>query len=180
MQENTAAALSTVSHLLTHHEHIVKADPRRCRTFTHSALQYRKTLFESTKQRVLSLEKRMANIIQLSFNLVTKADSRIMQVDSKSMKTIAVVTLIFLPISTVAAVFGTQLVQMSDTAPYHLQVSQDFWLLWVISAPVTGIVLLIWRLWYIEARQKVQNENYQRRQMRLEPSDGSVSGKSSV
>jgi Mg2+ and Co2+ transporter CorA len=48
----------------------------------------------------------MANVISLSFNLVTQQDSRIMQDDSNAMKAIAVLTLIFLPATGISSVFS--------------------------------------------------------------------------
>jgi len=72
----------------------------------------------------------MENIIGLSFNLVTLLDSRAIQKDSKSMKTIAFMTMFFLPVSTVATIFGAQFFTVGSEAPSHLQISPDFWILW--------------------------------------------------
>jgi hypothetical protein len=90
-------------------------------------LAHAETQFQSTSLRLKSLENRMDNIIALvclipftdcesgqgqetlidiilikSFHLVTQDSNRIMQADSNSMATIAFVTLIFLPMSTVS------------------------------------------------------------------------------
>jgi hypothetical protein len=74
-------------------------------------LEYRKRSFQSTLLRLHSLEKRMSNVIQLSFNLVTqadsgvmKADSAVLKTDSRAMKFIAFLTLVFLPATGVASV----------------------------------------------------------------------------
>ncbi|KAH7092510.1 hypothetical protein FB567DRAFT_545656 [Paraphoma chrysanthemicola] len=67
-----------------------------------ASLAYQKGLFRSENLRLKSLDKRMQNIINLAFNLVTQQDSHVMKRDSDSMKTIAAVTLLFLPMSTVA------------------------------------------------------------------------------
>jgi len=101
------------------------------------------------------MDRRMGNIINLSFNLVTQQDSRIMQRDSKSMRTIAVVTMVFLPVATVAGVFGSQLITLDSTAQYHLRVSPDFWILWAIAVPLTVVVMVVWRLWYMHTRAKL-------------------------
>ena len=78
------------------------------------SLEYRKRCFQSTLLRLHSLEKRMSNVIQLSFNLVTqadsgvmKADSAVLKTDSRAMKFIAFLTLVFLPATGVASVFST-------------------------------------------------------------------------
>ncbi|KAJ4357070.1 hypothetical protein N0V95_002808 [Ascochyta clinopodiicola] len=115
-------------------------------------------LMQDPYRRLASLDKRMANIIQLSFHLVTQGDSRTMQSENQSMKTIAVMTLIFMPLSTVAGIFGTQFIRLDEDAPFRIHVSQDFWLLWVIAAPLTVTVVLIWRVWYHDARGRLTDE----------------------
>lgn len=97
----------------------------------------------------------MENILQLSFHLVTQKDSRVMQSEALSMKMIAVMTLIFMPLGTVASIFGSQLIKLKDEEPYHMQVSQDFWLVWLIAVPLTVLVVVIWRVWYHDARAQL-------------------------
>jgi len=121
--------------------------------------EYRKSVTKSTQQRLASVDRRMANIMQLSFNLVTQIDSRTMQKESKSMKTIAVVTLVFLPLTTVATIFGSQFFTLTSDAsedPYRLRVSHDFWLPWAIAIPLTVTVMVAWQLWYRESRAKLE------------------------
>lgn len=97
----------------------------------------------------------MGNIISLSFNLVTQLDSQAIQKDSKSMKTIAFMTMFFLPVSTVATIFGAQFFTVGSEAPFHLQISPDFWILWAIAVPFTLVVVIVWRLWYLEAKDSL-------------------------
>ena len=108
---------------------------------TRQALKYRKTLFESTQRRLASLNARLSNIIEMSFNIVTQGDSKLMQSENQSMKTIAVMTLVFMPLGTVASIFGSQFMKLQDERPYRLTVSRDFWLMWVIAIPLTAVVL---------------------------------------
>jgi hypothetical protein len=63
-----------------------------------NAIAYRKRTFESTLLRVYSLEKRALSSIQVYQALVTQADSH-------AMKFIAVLTLVFLPVTGVSTVF---------------------------------------------------------------------------
>ncbi|KAF2471128.1 uncharacterized protein BDR25DRAFT_285558 [Lindgomyces ingoldianus] len=159
LRENCESALSTVENLRTHHMRLMRSDPSIWETSTQNALEYRKTMFQSTQRRLESLDKRMANILQLSFHLVTQTDSRVMMSENQSMKTIAVMTLIFMPLGTVASIFGTQLIKLKDDAPFHMQVSQDFWLLWVIAVPLTIVVMTVWRVWYRDAKAQLIDEN---------------------
>lgn len=64
-----------------------------------------------------------------------------MQSENQSMKTIAVMTLVFMPLGTVASIFGSQFMKLQDERPYRLTVSRDFWLMWVIAIPLTAVVL---------------------------------------
>jgi Mg2+ and Co2+ transporter CorA len=55
------------------------------------------------------------NIFQHA-NLVNQADSQLITRGSSSMETIAIVTLFFLPITTVATIFGTQFFNFENSA----------------------------------------------------------------
>ncbi|KAF9701755.1 hypothetical protein EKO04_000282 [Ascochyta lentis] len=158
LRENCDSALATLQGLRHHHTAVTGDHPEPAQEFTRQALEYRKTLFQSTQRRLASLDKRMANIIQLSFHLVTQGDSRTMQSENQSMKTIAVMTLIFMPLGTIAGIFGTQFMRLDENAPFHMHVSQDFWLLWIIAVPLTVIVTVIWRVWYYDARGRLIDE----------------------
>ena len=81
-----------------------------------------------------------------------------MQTENQSMKTIAVMTLIFMPLSTVAGIFGTQFMELDEGPGHHITVSQDFWLLWLIAVPLTIIVIVFWRVWYADAKRRLNDE----------------------
>ncbi|KAI4706513.1 hypothetical protein J4E89_008931 [Alternaria sp. Ai002NY15] len=130
LHENCEAALATLNDLYTHHTALMGTDPNTLQRQTKEALKYRQTLFESTQRRLASLNARISNIIGLSFNIVTQGDSKLMQSENQSMKTIAVMTLWFMPLGTVASIFGSQFMKLQDEWPHHITVSQDFWLMW--------------------------------------------------
>ncbi|ORY61637.1 uncharacterized protein BCR38DRAFT_487381 [Pseudomassariella vexata] len=111
------------------------------------SLEYRKSLVQSTQMRLGSLQRRIDNIIALSFNLVTQNDSMIMINDSKvmaqdsnSMKVIAGITMLFLPATAVASILGSQL--FVDNVPTPL-----FRVMWWIIIPLTILVFLFAALW---------------------------------
>lgn len=139
--EGADAALATLERLIHHADRSMKRQtPTAASQHTLDLLEHCQTLFKSTKLRLLSLESRMANIINLSFHLVT-------QTDSKSMKTIAFLTLIFLPASTVASIFGSQFFNLSldqNGMPQFIY-THLIWVMWAIVLPVTGILVAIWR-----------------------------------
>lgn len=158
MKEGIDAALATYESMLQHHEqrHQIKGQntPAPIPKATHAALQHQQELFRSISIRLKGLDRRMQNIINLSFNLVTQQDSRIMKNDSSLMKTIAGVTLLFLPITTVATVFSTTFFSVpEDSAKPKLYVAPWFWVFWVIALPLTFVVCM-GGLWYHRRNRK--------------------------
>jgi Mg2+ and Co2+ transporter CorA len=141
LRENCEEAMATLDDLYNHHEAETGKDLSASQRHTRQALKYRMTLFESSQRRLASLNERISNIIQLSFHIVTQGDSKLMQSENKSMGTIAFMTLWFMPLSTVASIFGSQFMKLQDDHPYHLTVSRDFWLMWVVAVPLTAVVL---------------------------------------
>jgi hypothetical protein len=140
---------------------------------THDALHYRREMFHSTRLRMLSVEQRLKNVINMvghfssspfcpysenfqAFNIGTMRDSYVMRQDSYVMRTLSILAMIFLPISTVSSIFGTQffttttsqdLMSGSGAVTSSFVVSEKFWLLWIISIPVTIILLVGWGVW---------------------------------
>jgi len=133
--------------------------PREISSTRRSALTYRQSAFHSTYLRLTSMEKRMANLIQLSFNLVAQQDSRSFKIDNKLMMLIAVLTLVFLPTSTIASIFGTQFFAFNQQQQQNptsgngsvsqsasdLLVSHQFWIFWVcVAAATLGMCCMSW------------------------------------
>ncbi|XRM46719.1 hypothetical protein ABZX51_009748 [Aspergillus tubingensis] len=146
LQESAEATMLTLKKLSWHHQQILENIPDGDRHATEMAqgmLTHVETQFQSIGLRLKGLEKRMNNIIALSFHLVTQDGNRIMQADSSSMATIAFVTLVFLPVSTVSTIFGNQFFNFD---PVTIRISQSFWIFWVVSIPLTLLVLLVWRV----------------------------------
>ncbi|KAK4942102.1 hypothetical protein LTR10_018138 [Elasticomyces elasticus] len=97
-------------------------------------------LLRNLGRRAEALNARLRNEINLGFNLVV-------QHDSASMKTIAVVTLAFLPATFVSTVFSMSFFSMSfndDNGKEEWNVSNKFWIYWVLAVPLTILTLLCW------------------------------------
>jgi Mg2+ and Co2+ transporter CorA len=109
------------------------------------------------------MEKRMQNLIHLSFNLVAQHDSKSFQVDNKLLMLIALLTLIFLPASTIASIFGSQFFVFDDGSKgdngVDLKMSRQFWVFWVLVIPVTGVVLLAGWLYFKRVRRIVTEQS---------------------
>ncbi|KAG9554635.1 hypothetical protein KCU71_g8829, partial [Aureobasidium melanogenum] len=114
--------------------------------------------------RSISNEKRLSNEINLVFNVMAQKDNdvnigiaRATRADSVAMKTIAIVTLTFLPATYVSAILGMNFFSYNpDTHGGHISYSPDLWLYFVVSIPLTVAVLTIWWVWQ---RRKEMAEN---------------------
>ena len=125
LKEGSDAAVLTMGHLREFHKELLDQPPQGpdampTMRLTSQMLAQKAVQFEVWKLRMASLEQRMQNVINLvrvdkvanlsdamlilfqSFNVVTQQDSHIMKNDSKSMRVIAIVTMAFLPLATIA------------------------------------------------------------------------------
>ncbi|KAI9870322.1 MAG: hypothetical protein M1830_004380 [Pleopsidium flavum] len=80
-------------------------------------------------------------------NIGVAADSRsIAQAskrDSSAMKTIAVLTMVFLPGTFISSLFAMPLMQWQN----DVVLTSRFWIYWAITIPLTFLVLLLWAIW---------------------------------
>jgi len=79
------------------------------------------------------------------------------------MKTLSIIALTFLPISTVSSIFGTQFFTTatvpdptSGAVTSSFVISNEFWLLWTISTPVTVVLLVGWGVWIRRSQLKAK------------------------
>lgn len=64
------------------------------------------------------------------------------------MKTIAIMTILFLPGTFVATLFGMDMFSWgSEEGVGDPKVSRFFWVYWIISVPLTLFVVVTWLLW---------------------------------
>lgn len=131
-----------------------QASDDRMREIALQQFTYQKSAFRSTQLRLSSLDKRIANIISLSFNLVAQRDSQIMRQDSSAMKAIAVLTLIFLPLTGIASLFSTP---FFDVEGRHLFVSASIWIFWVVTVCLTVSIVAFWLWWYRSIKERTVN-----------------------
>lgn len=96
-------------------------------------------------------------------------DSRVTRQDSYVMKTLSILAMVFLPISTVSSIFGTQFFTTS-TSPdptsstsaviTSFVINKKIWWLWAISIPVTIVMLVGWGVWIKRSQLKVKRLTY--------------------
>ncbi|KAM5439422.1 hypothetical protein MferCBS31731_004518 [Microsporum ferrugineum] len=100
------------------------------------------------KMRSCSLNARLQNEINLAFNLISQFHGNNAQADSSVMKVIAIVSLIYLPGMFVSSIFGMNFFSAPQGHVLTITVSEDFWLYWSITMPLTVATLLIWAAWH--------------------------------
>jgi hypothetical protein len=79
--------------------------------------------------------------------------ARAVRKDSIPMRTIAYVTLVFLPGALVAAIFGMNFFQF-DPETRKLVVGRNFWHYLAITLPVTILVVGVWNAWNFSEKRK--------------------------
>ena len=106
-----------------------------------------------------------------NFHLATQSNSiaKITKEDSHSMKTIATLTMIFLPVTAVATIFSMGVFDWDN----HAKASASFGIFWAVAVPLTVIVLSVWGSWlYMHARKERASEIDLEEQALKEQSDG--------
>ncbi|KAF8856628.1 hypothetical protein BDZ45DRAFT_593973, partial [Acephala macrosclerotiorum] len=73
--------------------------------------------------------------------------------DSSARKALAVVATVFLPRTSIASLFTTPFFSFEAPAGTKI-VSRQFWIYWVVSIPLTIIVILLWFAWYQHTSEK--------------------------
>ncbi|KNG88526.1 hypothetical protein ANOM_003261, partial [Aspergillus nomiae NRRL 13137] len=106
----------------------------------------------SHKQAASSYRQRVQAQNTVLYSLVSQAESRLnyqvaasTKQDSSDMRAVALLTMLFLPGTFVATFFSAGLVTSnSGSIP---MANKYLWIYWVITVPLTIIVVLIWKCW---------------------------------
>ncbi|KAL2846500.1 hypothetical protein BJX68DRAFT_268590 [Aspergillus pseudodeflectus] len=106
----------------------------------HQELLLQQKAAYALKARSKSLNERLLNEINLGFNLV-------LQADSAWMKTIAFVSMVYLPGTFVSGLFGTNFFDFDSPTP-GLWAHSNFWLYWAVAVPLTMATMGIWAAWH--------------------------------
>ncbi|KAK4193249.1 hypothetical protein QBC35DRAFT_100273 [Podospora australis] len=159
----TGAIFSTIHDISRHAIHaseILEAavdtlkELQRCRTAIHERLaddleetykaqardytQFQISLLKNLKLRSDSNRERLKNEINLAFNNLTRQDNSVL-------KSIALLTMIFLPATFISALFSTTFFAYGEDGGW--EVSDKMWIYWATTIPSTIGIVIIWRLW---------------------------------
>ncbi|KAF5660677.1 hypothetical protein FHETE_8840 [Fusarium heterosporum] len=101
------------------------------------------------------------------FNLITQHDSFLQAKlarealrDSKAMKTLSVLTILFLPGAFVATVFSTNMFTFKSNG-------QQIWIYFAIVTPLTAVIMVIWALWLKKTPHRADEETGSRSNQKM-------------
>ncbi|OCK73627.1 hypothetical protein K432DRAFT_387294 [Lepidopterella palustris CBS 459.81] len=104
-------------------------------------------IFGNLKHRQESNHERLRTEISLAYNLGAQRDSKVLKADSKAMKTVASLTMVYLPATFVSAIFSMSFFNFSPAdgdKPERWTHSSKWWLFLVGAAAATAVTVLVW------------------------------------
>ncbi|TRX88263.1 hypothetical protein FHL15_010830 [Xylaria flabelliformis] len=117
------------------------------------------TMSESRDLDIEGLPDKIESQRAVLYNLITQQDSYLSSKlarqslrDSKAMKSLAIVTILFLPGAFVATLFSTGMFKFQGNV-------QEIWIYFVIVVPVTSIIMLAWWMWLFVGSGGIDEEN---------------------
>ncbi|KGO76450.1 hypothetical protein PITC_088640 [Penicillium italicum] len=155
VNETLDVALQNIEQILIQHESYTNSNPDNASPSSEDIrlrLRSWQSFIENLRSRSISNEKRLQNEIQLAFNTVAQHDAsvtleigRATQLDSATMKTIAFVTLTFLPPTFICAIFSMSFFNFGGDSGWTM--SSKFWIYWVFAIPTTLFTTIVWTYW---------------------------------
>jgi hypothetical protein len=127
-------------------------------------LHFFETMLENLGYRSLSNKERLNNEIQLSFHTVTQMNaqlslqiSRSARTDGTLMKTVAVLTLVFLPATFLSAVFSMSFFSYDNGEEWKM--SSSIWIYFAWAIPVTVLTTGLWIWWQKSLSNAIDGTN---------------------
>ncbi|KAK4202134.1 hypothetical protein QBC40DRAFT_45837 [Triangularia verruculosa] len=152
LREGCHGLLTTVDAIVDHYQKYSAINNVVLRDKTYEAFKYRRRLVASTSERAATFEKRINNLTTLFFNHISQQDNAMLMRDSSSVKAIAVVTLVFLPVTTVATICGSQF--FYTPADGGIQMDPTAWVMFGLSGVLSLVLLGTWRFYTQSLEQK--------------------------
>ncbi|EUC40135.1 hypothetical protein COCMIDRAFT_9931 [Bipolaris oryzae ATCC 44560] len=145
-------AIETMEQLLSLQDSNFKFLDELNKTYTVQAREY--LLFQlqtmkSLRWRAQSTHDRLEEEINLAYNMLASSDNAVM-------KSITLLTMIFLPATFISALFSTTFFSFEENG---WQFSHMFWIYWVVVIPLTITVVLGW-WWWIGGTDEVRWERW--------------------
>ncbi|KAI1409011.1 hypothetical protein F5Y13DRAFT_182368 [Hypoxylon sp. FL1857] len=100
-------------------------------------LAFQLQMMKSLRWRAQASSERLDGEIHLAYNILASTDNQIM-------KSVALLTMIFLPSTFIATLFSTTFFSFAEDG---WLASNAFWIYWVVVIPLSIAVVLAWRFW---------------------------------
>ncbi|KAL1843474.1 hypothetical protein VTJ49DRAFT_1345 [Mycothermus thermophilus] len=100
--------------------------------------EFQLSLVKNLKLRSQSNQERLKDEIDLAFNNLSRQDNDVQ-------KSIAVLTMVFLPATFISAVFSTTFYNFGEDGTW--EVSPKQWIYWATTIPATILSVFIWQMW---------------------------------
>ncbi|CZR68290.1 uncharacterized protein PAC_18189 [Phialocephala subalpina] len=114
---------------------------------------------QSLPHRIESQRKVLSSLIAQRDNETQQELARAANNDSKAVKTISILTILFLPGAYVATLFTTNMFVFRD--------GEEIWVYWAIVVPLTFLVLTIWAIWMWLSRSSSRRPDVETGRLRL-------------
>lgn len=83
-----------------------------------------------------------------AFNAVNQRDSQAMRVDSQAMKAVAIMTMLFLPVTAVSGIYGSAFFTF-DPGSQGVVTANGFGTFWIITLPLTLAIFVVYGVWHL-------------------------------
>ncbi|KAL4905473.1 hypothetical protein BDW74DRAFT_177842 [Aspergillus multicolor] len=153
-QETVDVAQHTLRMLAQEQDRWREEDPENIRKDIQTWLKTRQRILHeekrvhSLKTRSKSLNDRHQNEINLAFNLVNQTFGRDQRTDSNMMKTVAVVSMVYLPGTFVSGLYGTNFFSFQADPGNTWLMADEFWMYWAVTLPLTFATMIVWAIWH--------------------------------
>ncbi|CZR69349.1 uncharacterized protein PAC_19249 [Phialocephala subalpina] len=136
-------------------------------------IQFMRSDAKNFKGLVRALKERVQSQINVLYSYIAQIDNSINAKiavssarDSSAMKTLALITTVFLPGTYVATLFSMLMFTWSSSTSSPSSssdpiVSPKFWIYWAVTIPLTLLTMLIWRIWWVWQERIYEKESRQ-------------------
>ena len=182
--EYTSKRLSVMSGKVTHLRFRLRTLKEYNKSVLRIAQKHKSTLTDPSAQlrceEIEDILRIMAEYTEVRFhkadsmgerltNQVSGMSNIISQRDTSAMKTVALVTMIFLPGTFVASFFAMPMLNW-DAAAYNRIVNRRFWIYWIVTLPLTAAVFLVWWVRHYFKGRDERKANEERTEQKLDKS----------
>ncbi|KAK2009781.1 hypothetical protein LZ32DRAFT_608182 [Colletotrichum eremochloae] len=125
-----------------------------------------------------TMKSRLDLQLNVLYNYIAQAESNLSRqiatnagLDSTAMKTLAVVTMVFLPPTFIATLFSMSMFDWQSSSSAAAgdtgrTVVPEFWIYWAVSVPLTLAIVVGWRVWW-----HFQKGYYENKYLSVKPSE---------